>query len=76
MASPQDTALPPDEHDGWGLRPSVGSLYKIRGSYNPMQFVVHLHPDIQQMQTSVRKGVYRSGGITGEVILAFSALRD
>jgi hypothetical protein len=72
MASPHQPDLSPDEHDGWGLQPEIDTLYEVRGSYNPMQFVVHLHPDIQQTLASVRKGVYRNGGITGDVVLAFS----
>jgi hypothetical protein len=60
------------EHDSWTLPPNLYAKGTARGLYNPMQFVVRLHPKLQADLAAIVDGVYTANQLKPEVILAYS----
>ena len=46
----------------------------IRGSYNPLQFVLRLHDDIHRILKNATPGIYTPGSMSGEQVQAYSTL--
>lgn len=57
-----------NHHDGWDL---PVDLYEIQGVYDPMQFAVRLHPDVQAKLSTTVRGVYKGNRVDTSVALAF-----
>jgi hypothetical protein len=56
-------------NDGWEF---PADLREVRGVYQPMQFAVHVHPELQAKLSIVTRGIYSGGEIPGDVVYAFS----
>jgi hypothetical protein len=70
--NPRNALLPTEVDDGWALPPDLYSKGTARGTYNPMQFLVRIHPGLQESLSLVETGVHSSTQIPFATLSAFS----
>ena len=61
-----------DQDEAWQLPSKFHSCWNARGSYNPLEFVLRLRPDIHQALDTINPGIRSAGELEYSQIEAFS----
>src|SRR5580698_3668203 len=57
-----------DQLGVWKLPPNLRSCFNARGYYDPLRFVVRLHPDIRRRLEALEPGVRNSGELSDDIL--------